>query len=269
MKKTLIIIISLILTATGVQAQETLDISYMECTYSFTQMIDTVSQKKSVRDSDMRLLIGKRYSKFYSHTVFARDSVLNTMTENEKISMLSDGSLLNLIQPYRSTDTYKVYTNHKENRIIFTDIQPPNRIQYSENVPEQNWKITTETKEITGYKCQKATCTFRGRDYIAWFTREIPVKEGPWKFNGLPGLIVKVYDMQEHYEFELTAIRKNSRQITFDEQNYPIVSLKDHIKICRIRIQNPLAYLKNSGRNVRTTFSPDPKKYDVMERDIK
>ncbi|MDR2126438.1 MAG: GLPGLI family protein, partial [Prevotellaceae bacterium] len=102
-----------------------------------------------------------------------------------------------------------------------------------------------------------------------WFTNEIPVKEGPWKFNGLPGLIVKVYDTQEHYDFELTSVRKINQQITFNEQNYNKVSLKDHIKICRYRIQNPLANLMSRSRNVQTTLNPDPKPFDVMERDIK
>jgi GLPGLI family protein len=269
MKRILILIVSLLLLYMQAKSQEILDTSWLECSYRFTLMRDTVEKIKSVRDNDMRLLVGKKYSKFYSHTVFARDSVLNTMTENEKISMLSNGSLINIIQPYLSTDAYIVYTNHIENKIILTDVQPPNRTQYSEDVPKQNWKILNEAKDFNGYKCQKATCTFRGRNYEAWFTREIQIKEGPWKFNGLPGLIVRVYDTQEHYDFELISISKVNRQITFNEQNYNKVNLQDHIKICRYRIQHPLANLMNKGRNVHTTFSPDPKPYDVMERDIK
>jgi hypothetical protein len=62
---------------------------------------------------------------------------------------------------------------------------------------------------------------------------------------------------------------KIKKEITFNEKDFQKISLKDHIKICRNRIQNPLAYLMNSGKNVHTTFSSEPKKYDVMERDIK
>lgn len=33
---------------------------------------------------------------------------------------------------------------------------------------------------------QKATCDFAGRKWIAWFTTEIPIQDGPYKFYGLP-----------------------------------------------------------------------------------
>jgi GLPGLI family protein len=268
MKKIFILSITVLLCS-QIKAQDILDTSYFECTYTFTQMTDTVTQKKSIRDRDMRLLIGKTYSKFYSQKLQNLDSILNSMTEAERISMLSGGNFIDLIKKYSSTEAYKVYTNHKEHQITVTDFQPPSRVLYSEPLPNQNWKILSDTKDFNGYKCQKATSSFRGRDYVAWFTNEIPVKEGPWKFNGLPGLIVKVYDTQEHYDFELTSVRKINQQITFNGQDYNKVSLKDHIKICRYRIQNPLANLMSRSKNVRTTLNPDPKPYDVMERDIK
>jgi GLPGLI family protein len=270
MKKTISLTVSLMLFHIQIiVAQEILDTSYMECTYKFVLMTDTVEKKKTTRDVNMLLLVGNKYSKFYSHTLFVIDSVLESMSDNERIYMLTNSGIPDFVRQYGSFTPEKIYTNHKENKITLTDMQPPNRIQYNETVPKQDWKILSETKDFSGYKCQKAICTFRGRDYVAWFTYEIPVNDGPWKFNGLPGLIVKVYDTQEHYDFELTFIRKISRQIMFTEQNYVEGSIKDHIRICRYKIRNPLANMMQSATNVRTTFSPDPKRYDVMERDIK
>lgn len=59
------------------------------------------------------------------------------------------------------------------------------------------WNILQEIKKIGGFTCQKATTKFRGRTYIAWFTNDIPVPFGPWKFKGLAGLILEVYDVDE------------------------------------------------------------------------
>lgn len=56
------------------------------------------------------------------------------------------------------------------------------------------WDIKDEIKKIGKFNCQKATIEFRGRVYTAWFTTEIPVPFGPWKFQGLSGLILEVYD---------------------------------------------------------------------------
>jgi GLPGLI family protein len=146
---------------------------------------------------------------------------------------------------------------------------------YSEPVPKQNWKITNETKEIAGYKCQKATCTFRGRHYIAWFTREIPVKEGPWKFNGLPGLIVKIYDTHEHYDFELYSVKKEKKTIVFndfgelDGVEYYEVSRKAYINMSRNRLKAPFAGQDITFTRDGTPFTPQARRYDVIERDIK
>ena len=86
--------------------------------------------------------------------------------------------------------------------------------KYREAVPKQEWKLTNETQTIIGYKCQKATCRFRGRDFIAWFAPSIPVKRGPWKFGGLPGLILKVLDKDGLYTFEAIGIETRPHPIT-------------------------------------------------------
>ena len=72
------------------------------------------------------------------------------------------------------------------------------------------WTITKDKKKILDYTCSKATTSFRGRNYEAWFTEEVPVKNGPWKFCGLPGLIVKVGDTDGVYTFNLVSLNLES-----------------------------------------------------------
>ncbi len=86
--------------------------------------------------------------------------------------------------------------------------------RYSEAYPMQQWTLCNETQTILSYPCQKATCHWRGRDYEAWFTTQIPVRYGPWKFGGLPGLIMKISDARGEYTFECVRIEQAQRPIT-------------------------------------------------------
>ncbi|MFP5438641.1 MAG: GLPGLI family protein [Bacteroidia bacterium] len=63
---------------------------------------------------------------------------------------------------------------------------------FSGDLPVFKWKITTEKKTIAQHLCRKATCTFNGKIIIAWYATDIKIKDGPARFNGLPGLILKV-----------------------------------------------------------------------------
>lgn len=73
-----------------------------------------------------------------------------------------------------------------------------------------DWNLTTETKEIQGYKCYKATYTYvqkwKGREFlwpvVAWYCPEIPVPLGPTRYSGLPGLILELHENEIAYVVE-------------------------------------------------------------------
>jgi GLPGLI family protein len=67
---------------------------------------------------------------------------------------------------------------------------------------------------INGYKSQKAKTSYGGRNYEAWFTTQIPIPDGPYKFCGLPGLIIKISDSKNHYVFELTDVLENKYRMS-------------------------------------------------------
>lgn len=86
-------------------------------------------------------------------------------------------------------------------------------------VPEprkMTWKNFNETQQYHSYKVKKATTTFAGRQWEAWFSDEFPVNDGPYKFKGLPGLILKIKDTHSDYEIFLVEIKKIDNPFTFD-----------------------------------------------------
>ncbi|MGB5980543.1 MAG: GLPGLI family protein [Nonlabens sp.] len=100
----------------------------------------------------------------------------------------------------------RLYRNIKTKEFITR--RPPSRISDAFRVEERwieiDWNIHRDkTKQLEGLKCILATGTFRGRDYHAWFTPDIPYPFGPWKLHGLPGLIVEAYDDTNTFRFVL------------------------------------------------------------------
>ena len=105
---------------------------------------------------------------------------------------------------------------------------------YTEPWPLMQWTLESEKQTICGYQCQRATCHWRGRDYVAWFTSAIPLKSGPWKFGGLPGLIMKIYDTKHLYTWEAVSVENGSFPIyQLDERRFKDSDRKKVLKMQR------------------------------------
>lgn len=92
----------------------------------------------------------------------------------------------------------KHYKDLNSKSIVYTsNIIRYNKIIIDNNYAIKDWQITENTKTILGYECQEAVCTFRGRSYKAYFSTALPYSSGPYKFDGLPGLILEVISNDE------------------------------------------------------------------------
>ncbi|MCL1671687.1 GLPGLI family protein [Elizabethkingia ursingii] len=122
-----------------------------------------------------------------------------------------------------------------------------------ESKDQIKWTITGEKKNNKEYKLQKATGYFGGRKWIAWFTQDIPIPEGPYKFGGLPGLIVELNDSKTHYRYELTKVTKlvsesNTFNILEKQRGKKAinVTLPTYQKLLIDHYNDPYKYLLNS-----------------------
>lgn len=156
------------------------------------------------------LLLSKRVGT----TVKVRSSVLRSSTGGKNDSFWND---------IQYTDLF--FKNGKVTEYVTMPMWMERyNAQFTEACPAQKWSLHPEVQTILGYRCQRATCHWRGRDFEAWFTTDIPVKQGPWRFNGLPGLILKVYDTEHFYTFEAVSIKKSDTPIMLYDFQYPISS---------------------------------------------
>ena len=116
-----------------------------------------------------------------------------------------------------------VYKNQRANQLLLADNLGMNeRIFLTDTLNNFVWSFHhNENKQIGKFNCTKATTKFRGRNYIAWFTKDLKISGGPWKFGGLNGLIVEVIDSDNLFKYELTEVltkQKMNRDITIPEQ---------------------------------------------------
>ena len=128
---------------------------------------------------------------------------------------------------------------------------------------QMDWKLDSRKDTILlGYTCQKAYTTYAGRNYIAWYSTQIPLPDGPYKFNGLPGLILKINDTRNQHCFTLTSIKKLKyiRPITFIINNFIDISAEDYIKI----MKNKILRLYGSLQNGLVTFSSEEAKAKAL-----
>ena len=152
------------------------------------------------------LFIGDSIMRYGGYVDFKVDSIVQ---ENKKSGIeISVEERVKLDRELGSGLSEYMYTNSNKGEIDFYGYMMANLYKYSEPIPEFDWSLTEETENILGYECTKATTKWRGREWNVWFC-DIPVDGGPWKFSGLPGLILKVEDSEGYHSIQAIETRKD------------------------------------------------------------
>ncbi|MBU2997810.1 GLPGLI family protein [Cellulophaga baltica] len=125
------------------------------------------------------------------------------------------------------------YQNLNKKIIIFRDFIYENSefkpVIVNESYPDFEWKFRSEQKIIGDFNCNLVNLNFRGRDYSVWYTEDIPTPFGPWKFNGLPGLIVKITSLDKQINFQLIEINTNYIKDIIVPENGDKISFKEYV----------------------------------------
>lgn len=181
----------------------------------------------------------EKVSSFYNYNFYKNDSILNSQMANSEIK---GGVTID----FRNTPKAKYPLGVKMESDVMTFYETFNGDSYkiaNEKMPV--WKISKETKTIRNWKSQKATTEYDGRRWIAWFSSEFPISEGPYKFKGLPGLVTEIYDDANNFHFSLEAVMK------VDKDFFPFI-YKDAIPVNKEKLKKAYHnYLLDPGAKLR------------------
>lgn len=205
------------------QKIDTLDHSIMECVYEHTIFDPNYSTKnkyiKNPRTITLILSIGRNASLYSGYDSYVLDSIIKvdypagiTCNEYYKHSFALGKMYGSNSAIYTLKELTSGKLTHKE--MIFMD-----PYIYEEEIPAIDWIATGEEADICGYRCKTATASFRGREWTAWYTEDIPIPNGPEKFGNLPGLILKIEDEKKEHVIEATQIRKSNRGFGFKKKS--------------------------------------------------
>ncbi|WP_196887344.1 GLPGLI family protein [Aureivirga sp. CE67] len=157
----------------------------------------------------------------------------------------------------------QTYLKELNSNLIYKKVKTnKSYVVVKDSIPPLKWNINyTDQKKIGKYNCNKATVNFRGRNYIAWYSTDIPFISGPWKFGGLPGLILEVYNTENDAKYSWIATNiefpyQKNVDYKSDLKSFRILSKKEEVKLNNDYTQKQLNMRKaRVNKNENITFS--------------
>lgn len=247
---------------------------------SYTAMSPNFKNGKVDVKNQYVLLANATESKFYSPITEYIDSLNSTPEGTAQWQEMIRGAYLsgNMDKIPRKDGSYYVVKSISNNTLRYYDSAGIDKYVYEETPEEWTWEISDSTKSILGYECVKATTDFHGRKWIAWFSPEIPVSNGPWKLGGLPGVILVASTDDDKYSFVATGIQQTTKAIVpvYLADEYEKTDRKSFLKAKRAFLDNPLGSLNAqmggditiSGNSGEPIFSSSDV-VDLIETDYK
>lgn len=228
---------------------------------------------ESFSEENCHLLINKstNNSYFFSENFYKKDSIGNLISKNKQYRdpSMQDPNLR------LKTMFYFLINKDFEKKEIITNERIVTKIYTYPQEMKLKWEISDDTLTIDNYICQKATLDYEGRSYSCWFTTEIAISDGPFKFCGLPGLILEISDTEKHYNFKMVSFQK-IQEIKFTksykQEKSLEVSFDDFKKITKYYSENPTLSITEAGFKLTGTqfeminFEAKKKKFNTIER---
>lgn len=138
-----------------------------------------------------------------------------------------------------SSSSLNVLKNYPTNGVLTLSDIILDPFLYEESMPNYDWSLEDLDTIVAGYTCYKACMSYRGRDWTAFYTMDIPVSDGPWKLCGLPGLILYARDSRSDFIFDCVGISNgNNRSIKLRDINYKRCSAREMMELFKLNARD-------------------------------
>lgn len=248
MRKLLFLYITCTLAIQAISfAQKNTDTVVAQVYYKSYLMYDTI--KKLATTENMILNVGKHSSQYMSYDKVYNDSLLKELIkqgspyvmDRSKNGMRRVSSDI-IIKHYDQIGKLEWYKKILKVYVITEDV---NKLL--------TWQITGETKQVGQLTVTKANCRFKGRKYEAWFCADIPIQDGPYKFCGLPGLIIEMADSTGTVKFSFLGFKnvavQNSLMPEIPKKVFP-VSHQEYVQLEKAFRNDPETFLNNESADL-------------------
>lgn len=237
--------------------------------YDFEYTKDSIN---SIKGKDILYLeMSDRYSLCFSYYTYQTDSLHKEPNGREvwrklfSAAIAKDGVNATFFPHKRSK--FIISKNYYSDTIFVKDYIDNDVYKYNSYRKEFDWQICDSTKTVLGYQSYMATCNYHGREWVVWFTPDIPISDGPWAFCGLPGLILNAQDKDGLFSFSIIGLAANQDPKTDwigeGKETDRITFLKKKYQFLRKSREILNAEL---GTNVR--YSKDTRYFDGLEPDF-
>lgn len=258
MRKLLLLAIALIGTCITAEAQKP-EKARILIHYKFTWVRDT-SNRAHPYTENMVLYVGKSASAYRSYDGIIYKEQFKKAYAKAAAKSVNGRVGIDRIDVGSDAEYYE-FPN--ERKLLMKDKLLINSYVVESPIPVIDWKISSDTATFGGLHCQEAACHFKGRDYTVWFCPDLPVHTGPWKLNGLPGLIVDAHDAKNEVVFKFNGVEKavpappKSRKAIPEEDQPPITRDFD----------DDLNLIASPPRTIKTTQKEFNKLKYIMQKD--
>jgi GLPGLI family protein len=140
-----------------------------------------------------------------------------------------------------------VYKNLEENKLVDSREFMSKKFLIKGALDDATWKIADGQKQILDYLCLKAVYQDTADTYVAWFTPQITIGNGPAEYSGLPGMILQI--VVNDNDRVITALSVTEQKVEQDMLKEPKKGKEVTSEEYKIIVQEKMKEMGQGGNN--------------------